>query len=353
MLPAALRPWTRPLEPALYRLLVPADVSRALGEARQGGVGADFARRFLELMDISFAVDEGDRERLPAAGAAVVVANHPYGIVEGLILMAVLDRVRADYKAIANSLLAGVGELSGHIIAVNPFESPESHAQNRVPLREAVGWLRAGGMLAVFPAGEVAHLDWKEHSVTDGPWKTTAARLALRTHCPVVPVFFEGANSVSFQMAGVVHPALRTVGLAREFHKLRGRTVRLRVGNPISHASLEALGDADRATSYLRSRTFLLANRSEAVPVPARGIAGAPSGAMAAPGQERLITEEVAALPPECELAGNREFGVYLAPACAIPRLLQEIGRCREMAFREVGEGTGKRADLDRFDEYY
>jgi putative hemolysin len=77
--------------------------------------------------------------------------------------------------------------------------------------------LSAGGALVMFPAGEVAHLNWTEHSIADPPWKTTAARLALRSRSPVVPVFFEGANSMPFHVAGVLHPGLRTINLAREF----------------------------------------------------------------------------------------------------------------------------------------
>jgi putative hemolysin len=354
ILPPALRPWTRQLEPALYRLLVPAEVSTGLDRARSSGAGAHFARRFLQLLDIRFAVDDGDLARFPSTGPAVVVANHPYGIVEGLILMALLDGVRPDYKLVANSLLAGVSEVRGQTILVNPFDAPEASAQNRAPLRECMEWLSAGSLLVVFPAGEVAHLDWRERAVTDGPWKPAAARLALRAACPVVPVFFDGGNSVSFQVAGAMHPGLRTIGLAREFHKLRGKTVRLRVGNPIPHASLAGSGSPELATAYLRSRTFLLANRCASARLPSVKCAERTRACpVAPPAEERLLSEEVAALPGDCELTGNDEFAVYLAPARAIPRLLGEIGRARELAFRAAGEGSGKRADLDRFDAYY
>ncbi len=354
ILPPALRQWSRQLEPALYRLLVPAEVASGLDLARSSGAGAHFARRFLETLDIRFALDEDDLARFPVTGAAVIVANHPYGIVEGLILMALLDRVRPDYKLLANSMLAGVAEVQDRMILVNPFDAPEASAQNRAPLRQCLKLLGSGGLLAVFPAGEVAHLDWRERSVTDGPWKPAAARLALRAECPAVPLFFDGANSVPFQMAGAVHPGFRTIGLAREFHKLRGKTVRLRVGNPIPHSVLGGCGSAELATAYLRSRTFLLANRS--VPAnlpPVECVARTGVCPVAPAAEERLLSEEVAALPRECELTGNGEFSVLLAPARAIPRLLGEIGRAREMAFRAAGEGSGKGADLDRFDAYY
>jgi putative hemolysin len=205
----------------------------------------------------------------------------------------------------------------------------------------------------VFPAGEVAHLDWKEHSVTDPQWKTSAARLALHARCVVVPAFFEGANSISFQLAGILHPGLRTMALAREFGRMRGRSVRLRIGSPIRHAMLAGYRNAEEATAYMRSRTFFLSNRSEPAPAPFSPFASPRVRTIAPPGAERLLSGEVAALPAECELAGDRNYSVYLAPASRIPRMLAEIGRCREVAFRKVGEGTGKHADLDRFDEHY
>jgi putative hemolysin len=351
ILPQTLRSWAEPLAPALHKLLIPTVVMGSFESARRSGTGARFARRMLELLDIRFWVDEGDLERIPAQGPAMIVANHPYGIVEGLILMAMLDRVRQDLKILANSLLGGIPELREQMILVNPFETPTAQNENRAPLRAALDWLAGGGLLSVFPAGEVAHLDWKEHSVTDPQWKTSAARLALHTRCAVVPAFFEGANSIPFQLAGILHPSLRTMALAREFGRMRGRTVRLRIGSPIRHGMLAGYGNAEQATAYMRSRTFFLSNRSE--PALSSPLSSPRVRTIAPPGAERLLSGEVAALPAECEVAGDKNYSVYLAPASRIPRMLAEIGRSREVAFRKVGEGTGKHADLDRFDEYY
>ncbi len=351
ILPQTLRAWAEPLGLALHWLLIPAEVMDSFENARRSGTGVRFARRLLESLDIRFRMDDGDLERIPARGPAMIVANHPYGIVEGLILMAMLDRVRQDLKILANSLLGGIPELREQMILVNPFETPTAQTENRAPLRAALDWLAGGGLLSVFPAGEVAHLNWKEHSVTDPQWKTSAARLALHTRCAVVPAFFEGANSIPFQLAGILHPGLRTMALAREFGRMRGRTVRLRIGSPILHGMLAGYGNAEQATAYLRSRTFFLSNRSE--PAPSSPLSSPRVRTIAPPGAERLLWGEVAALPAECELAGDKNYSVHLAPAPRIPRMLAEIGRCRELAFRKVGEGTGKHADLDRFDEYY
>jgi putative hemolysin len=348
ILPAPLRPWSRQLEPVFYRLFVPAQVDLGLSRARNAGPGARFARALLDALDIAFTVDEADCRRICAAGPAVIVANHPYGIAEGLILAVLLDRLRPDWKILTNAQLAGVREFGDHMMPVNPFGSQAAALQNRIPLRRAMEWLDGGGALAVFPAGEVSHLDWKQRSVLDPEWKTTAARLALRARCPVVPIFFEGANSLAFQLAGALHPGLRTVGLVQELTKLSGKAIRLRVGSPVPHDTLAAFPDAEHATQYLRSRTLLLGHRPGAAAIP-----DARTRPLAPPEPERLLAGEVADLPPESMLASQGNFAVYVADASRIPRLLREIGRSRELTFRAIGEGTGRERDLDRFDRSY
>jgi putative hemolysin len=336
-------------------LFVPPQVDAGLNLARSAGPGARFARALLDSLDIRFAVDEADCRRIPADGPVVIVANHPHGIAEGLVMSVLLDRVRPDWKILTNAQLAGVREFGDYMLPVNPFGSTEATMQNRLPLRQSMEWLDRGGVLAVFPAGEVSHLDLKRRTVADPLWKNTAARLARRAGCPVVPMFFEGANSLAFQLAGVLHPGLRTVGLAQELAKLSGKVIRVRVGSPVPHSVLVNCRDAEHATQYLRSRTMLLAHRSAAVvpapvtlPVPRRQPA-----AIAPPEPERQLSEELAALPAESELARQGNLAVYIAEADRIPRLLREIGRCREMTFRAVGEGSAKSLDLDSFDRYY
>jgi putative hemolysin len=354
MLPPLLRRWSQQLEPMLYRLFVPAEVDSGLRRARHAGTGARFASSLLNWLGISFVWDEADAKRIPAQGPAVIVANHPYGIAEGLVMAVLLASTRPDWKILANAQLAGIREFGDHMVPVDVFGSPQAALQNRAPLRRSIEWLKHGGALAVFPAGEVAHLDWKQRMVADPEWKSTAARLALRTQCPVVPVHFEGANSLAFHLAGALHPSLRTVGLARELAKLSGKAIRLRIGSPVPPAVLVGFRDAANATQYLRSRTMLLANRPAAVvPAPAVHPARRRPAAIAPPESERLLSEEVAALPAESELARQGGLSVHIAEAAQIPRLLQEIGRCREMTFREIGEGTGRSVDLDPFDRYY
>jgi putative hemolysin len=205
-------------------------------------------------------------------------------------------------------------------------------------------------LLVMFPAGEVAHLNWGEQPVADPPWSTAPVRLARRLNCATVPVFFDGINSIPFQVLGTLHPALRTINLLRELAKKRNQTIRLRIGTPISPAVLKELPNAVSATDYLRARTYLLRNRSTPRREPrSSGIAYDKVRAV----RSQQLTEEIAALRPHQVLATNQEFAVYCARAREIPNVVQEIGRCREQAFRQVGEGTGNKLDLDSFDDYY
>jgi putative hemolysin len=193
---------------------MPSRVSRAVESAGCLNTAAEFVRVLLDSLDIGFEIDGGDLNHLPAKEPLLVVANHPFGFVEGLVLIALLDRVRPDSKILANAVLASVPAPREKLILVNTFESKTARRENLLPLRQAFGWLKGGGLLAIFPGGEVASLNWMEDAVTDPPWKTTAARLALRVKCPVLPIFFTGTNSMPFHLAATLHPMLRTLSLA-------------------------------------------------------------------------------------------------------------------------------------------
>jgi len=343
------------MEATLERWMMPPDLVASVHSAAGFGSGPAFARRLLESLDIRFAVEPRDIERIPAKGPAVVVANHPYGFAEGLILTILLGAARQDFRIGANSLLSAIDAMSGHLIAMNPFETQGAVAENCRALRTCLAWLGRGGLLAMFPAGEVAHLSWTEHAVTDPPWKATAARLAMRARCPVIPVYFEGANSLSFQLAGVLHPGLRTINLPRECRKMRRKTVKVRIGAPISPGVLSGCGSPGRATDYLRSRTFFLGHRPQFPPALPRSTAAPEPAPELANGASlaRSLASEVAALAPGRKLLESADFAVFLANAVEIPETLKEIGRSREIAFRQVGEGCGKESDLDWFDGHY
>jgi putative hemolysin len=349
LLPGPLQSLARPWDQAFLKLFVPEELVRSYSASRlDGQTAAEFTRRMLRQLQIGYAIEACDLERVPAAGASLVVANHPFGILEGLILVDMLERVRPDFRIVANGILASTPALHEKVFFVNPFDSA-SAGENSRSLRLSLDWLRRGGMLVMFPAGEVSHLNWGEAPVTDPKWNSASARLARKIGCPSVPLFFEGANSLPFQMLGALHPGLRTLNLARELVKKRSHTINVRVGTPIPAAVLKACPHAESATEYMRARTYLLSNRPSRrqVPPPTRT-----QPASASVSTESL-DREVERLDPECVLIAGGGFKVMLATAQEIPNLLLEIGRCRERTYRAVGEGAGKALDLDEFDRHY
>jgi putative hemolysin len=311
--------------------------------------------RLLREMRIEVRVTAEDLARIPQTGAALVVANHPFGILDGAVLGALLPRIRKDVKMLTNYLVGAVEELADMCIYLDPFAGASAHRVNVAGLRQAVSHLRSGGLLVMFPAGEVSHWQFPPGEVTDPEWSPSVARLVRLSKAPVVPVLFAGRNSVGYQLLGALHPRLRTIRLPHELLNKAGKEIELRVGRPVPAEKLCRICHDQQATSYLRWRTYLLRRRSTTAQT-------APPAVLRSPRRLEIVlppldgeasVAEIAALGAENELAEGRDFRVFVADAAQIPRTLIEIGRQRELAFREAGEGTGKELDLDRFDAHY
>jgi putative hemolysin len=316
------------------------------------------ADRILEMLGVAYNVFESDLAIAPSQGPLVVVANHPFGAIEGMILASILLKVRSDTKIMANFLLRslGVSELNDLLILVDPFERAGSAAHNLRPLRQAVEWVGAGGALGVFPAGEVSHMHLSRLSVVDRQWSPTVARIVRKTGASVLPVYFEGRNSALFCGLGLLHPLVRTLMLPGENLKERSRTVWAHIGKPVPFKRLAGLDDHE-VMDYLRLRTYNLQNR-KCKKKGRRLFAGPVKKAVSLrpvviPKEAGLISEEIRRLPAEQFLFSSRHFDVIGACAAQIPNALYEIGRLREITFRQAGEGTGNAIDIDRFDQYY
>jgi putative hemolysin len=343
--------------PGLAGKIAPVDRVRELYRRVQQSPEGFHLENLLAEMRIELRVDPADGARIPTDGPVVVVANHPFGVLDGAVLTVLLTRVRADVKVMTNSLLGDVPELSRHCIFVDPFQTDHSIDANRRALKQALAWLQHGGMLAIFPAGEVSHWQFPHAQVADPVWNDTAVRLIRKTGASALPTFFCGRNSVSFQLLSMVHPKLRTAFLLQEFLQQEGKTIEVRVGSEVRNDFIAGIASDHEAIEYLRSRTYLLSQRGR------NGNAwhGVMRTMLSLRPEEPLVpavpvekmSEELAQLPEERQLTSNGDLSVYLVRGSETPQLLEELGRLRELTFRSAGEGTGKSIDLDRFDDYY
>ncbi|MFU8838197.1 MAG: lysophospholipid acyltransferase family protein, partial [Thiohalomonadaceae bacterium] len=307
-----------------------------------------FLGRAIDHLDINYQLPDAELARIPLQGGVVVVANHPYGGLDGMILAHLLIGLRSDVRILANSMLNRVPELNGLFIGVDPYGGNTAKHRNRSAMREAVRWLQQGGLLLVFPAGEVSRLD-RHGLIRDPAWSPSIARLIQAAQVPVLPVHVSGRNSLLFQLAGLLHPRLRTLLLPRELLNKAGHTVTLRIGQLIEFKHLP--DDVCAMLNQLRMRSYLLGDLNR--PVPRTGVESTKQLPLAAAQDPFLLQYEIHQLPEQQRLVQNGNMEVWYARAQQTPYLLQEIGRLREMTFREVGEGTGKASDLDLYDSYY
>jgi len=349
-----------PLLPGLPEFagkFIPLEQARNLYQRARTAPQGFRLEALLAEMKINLEVQSSDIDRIPVKGPLVTVANHPFGVLDGAALAVLLSRVRPDTRILTYSLLESIPELHEHCIFIDPFRTPSSAERNVKPLKQALEWLRGGGALAVFPAGEVSQWNVREAQVTDPEWSTVAARLARKTGASTLPVYFCGHNSAAFQVLGLINPRLQTPFLLQEFLQHRDKNVQIRIGKAIPSELIANLDGDEEATEYLRLRTYLLSYRGKkpfSFPAKMRAaLPRKPQEKVAAEVPSRFVVSDITALSPKRLLVENADFAVYAARAAELPHALHELGRLREITFRAAGEGTGRSADLDQFDAYY
>lgn len=346
----ANKPMLGPMTGALSKLLKLEYLDQFYNETRESAAGSGFLGEVLSRLKISVDISPEDLARIPKTGPVVAVANHPFGMVEGIAAAWLLAQHRPDFRVLANDMLGAFSQIRPFLILVDPFGGEAANRFNRRGLREALQWLEKGGMLLIFPAGEVSHMHFRRPGIHDPDWHRTAAALLKHTGAAALPFYFEGSNSALFQIAGMVHPRLRTALLPRELVNKQGQVLRLRVGHPLAASKFESLDD-ERATELLRRKTYWLANRRPSSAKPARQIRE--DDPLFEPIPADWLRAELNALPAERILVESGDWQVIEVTRNGCPFTVREIGRLREQTFRKAGEGTGKAVDLDDFDDHY
>ncbi len=314
----------------------------------------DFIDAVLSEFGVHYEIDEKELKNLPKEGAFISVSNHPFGGIEGLILLRILLSQRPDAAIMANFLLKKIKPISPHVLAVNPFESYREAFSSVKGIKESLKHLKEGRPIGIFPAGEVSSFQTHSKRVTDREWQSGVLKLIQHAQVPVVPIFFKGNNSLIFHLLGYIHPLLRTAKLPSEMLNKGGTVVKIRIGKPIAVADQQAFKSVTQLGRFLRAKTYALGSSIEVKRFfkPSLRALKKPSVIVDAIGKE-LLEAEIDKIRDKSRIHSQKEFEIFIAHSSDIPNILYEIGRLREITFRQVGEGTNRSSDLDEFDLYY
>lgn len=334
-------------------------IMRVLGLNRINGIyshihqyqGIEFADKLLEHLNVSCDFLPDELEYLPQGQPFIIVSNHPFGAVDGVMMLSILGKKRPDLKILTNFILSYIPNLAEHFFPVNPFTDRPGMKSSLGGLKMAKEHLASGGVLGLFPSGEVSSNKNRERVVKDIEWQPSIIKLIKGAGVPVVPVYFNGSNSRLFHLMGKVNPYLRTARLPHELINKRDKTISLRIGKPIMPTELEEFVNIQDLGRYLWNRTYALEANVELMhqEMAEEPKVQAPVAQHSAPDK---LCSDIAAIASE-KLFEVNSYECYLAKAEQMPDLMHEIAVCREATFRAVGEGTGNSVDTDEYDKYY
>lgn len=322
----------------MLRLLFHEKEMRQFGANYPHIKGFDFVEQVLDYFDFSYRLRDRERHYIPPRGRVVIVANHPIGSLDGLALLKLVREIRPDVKVVANDLLTAIAPLRNLLLPVDNMAG-NTPRQN---LRALGEFLDAEGALIIFPSGEVSRLGHK--GIRDGRWQTGFLRIAASAQAPILPVFIDGRNSTFFYALSFLARPLSTLWLVREMFKQAKQCVDVRIGLPVGFQTYQRIGLPPREKAKLfRRHLYRIGNGRP-------GLFDCET-AIAQPEHRQQLRTEVRG----CDLLGQTadDKHIYLHHYSGDSAVMREIGRLREISFRAVAEGSGRRRDLDAFDSHY
>ncbi len=317
-------------------------------ERNDDPVGGQLLNHALDRLQANLVSESEAWTQIPREGPLIVVANHPLGGLDGMLLTRELLRRRDDTMVLTNELLSRFPEFEQLFIGLDVL-SGKGGNRNSSGIRAACKHLEKGGVLLVFPAGTVASINIWNWRIDEAPWNRLVGWLAARYEAACLPVYLQARNSSGFYLAGLVHKRLRTILLPRELANKKKFVVRAAVGELLTSRDIGQLGDSTAITQYLRLSVEMLAQQPEAGSAPA---VKRHEEKIAPNFQSHDLQRQVDKLE-SYQLVDSGVYSVYCAPYDELGCLMGQIAIDRETTFRAVGEGTGRELDSDHFDPYY
>ncbi|MFT5083341.1 MAG: putative hemolysin [Lentisphaeria bacterium] len=321
----------------LKKLLHEDDINEFLS-ANKDAWGLEFIDRIFDYFNFSYTVSARDRANIPALGKVVIFANHPIGSLDGLAIVKLVSEVRSDVRIVANDVLSHFTALEDLIIPLDNMAGGGA----RKSYKRILESLENEHAVIVFPAGEVSRAH--PTGVKDTRWRPGFLYFAKKSKAPLLPIHINAKNSLLFYSASMVFKPFGTALLAREMFNKKSTNIRFSVGECISSSHLETDSVHERTlVNRLKKHLYKIGSQRRPIFETEKTIAH--------PEDRRQLLEEL----KKSELLGETRDGnrIYLVDYSIDSKVIREIGRLREVAFRKVGEGTGRKRDLDQFDQHY
>ena len=237
-------------------------IKRAAGYEHEVASGRDFWQVMVERYGLSLDIIGGQLSHIPRSGPLVMISNHPYGILDGLMMGHILSQTRGDFRILANSVFRKAEDLRKVLLPICFDDTKEAVKLNLETRRESLRYLGAGGAMGVFPGGAVSTAVRPFSQPLDPGWRGFTARMIAKSDATVVPIFFEGHTSRLFQVASHLHVTLRMGLYIQEFKKRVDTPVQVVIGDPIERPALSAFaGDTKSLMEFLRAKTYELSPR--------------------------------------------------------------------------------------------
>lgn len=301
-------------------------------------VGFDFVEAVLDYFDFDYTCTSKDIENIPANGRVVIIANHPLGALDALVLLKLISKIRRDVKIVANDFLGDLEAISQMAININNFKSPTKDSIK--PIYEA---LQKEMAIVIFPAGEVSRVT--PTGIKDNKWHKGFLKFALKTSSPILPVFINGKNSKAFYTMSMINKTFSTLLLSREMFKQQSKKIEIKVGEiiPFENIIPKNIDKNSLPAIYKKHVYGLMKGTSKRFFCTQKAIAH--------PEDRKFLRDEI----QKSKLLGSTsdDKKIYLHTFESESVILRELGRLREFSFRKVGEGANKKRDTDKYDKYY
>lgn len=315
--------------------------------------GINFIDKLIETLELKYEFDEEQLKKIPLNGPFIIVSNHPFGGLDGILLIKIISKVRPDIKILANDFLLKIEPLQDFFLSVN---SSEKKGSGMSSLKKVLSHLRNGGVLGIFPAGEISDYD-QYYNIVDLAWQYPIIKLIKKADVAVVPIYFSGSNSRLFHLLGIINPKLKMARLPGELFSRKKKKFSIRIGTPIRKNEISQFADVHQLGRFLRAKTYSLGADKKievrkffkVIPFKRKPLVEPIIPAI----DKNLLLQELEIIKADYQLFTIKDYTVYCAPARLIPNFLNEIGRLREVTFRQVGEGTNLSVDIDEYDLYY